>query len=109
MGRTSHRFGCWGTNGFGYCSRNRGIERVRRGECVLHRRFEGFEEAEKLWTVAEVELESLTSRHLIEFRHCVEESRPVVVKKLDGAIGGFNCGLSREEVMMEVDEVLMNF
>ena len=56
-----------------------------------------------------MELASLTSRHLIEFQHCVKELRPVMVKKLDRAIGGFDGGLSREEMMMEVDEVLMNF
>ena len=67
------------------------------------------EKPEKLWTVTVVELKSLTSRHLIEFRHCVEESHAIVMKKFNRAIGRFDCGLSREEVVMKVNKVLMNF
>ena len=109
MGRTSNRLGSWRSDGIGDCSRNRQIERVGSGKCLLHRRLKGFKESDELGMIAEMELESLTPRNLVKFRHCIEESGPVVVEKLDGAVCGFDGRLSHEEVVMEGENVLMNF
>ena len=56
-----------------------------------------------------MKLEALTPRNLVKFRHSIEESSPVVMKKLDGAVCGFDSGLSCEEVVMKGKNVLMNF
>ena len=82
---------------------------MRSRKCLLHRRLEGFEESDELGTIAEMELESLTPRNLVEFRHCIEESGPIVMKKLNGAVRGFDSGLSCKEVVMKGKNVLMNF
>ena len=56
-----------------------------------------------------MELEALTPRNLVKFRHSIEESSPVVMKKLNRAVRGFDSGLSREEVVVKGKNVLMNF